>query len=57
MEFGYWTLIGIGAGVVIACFVRILLRFASNRSKHSDAGVTYKHYKVKGKYKSEPTLA
>ena len=57
MEFGYWTLIGIGAGVVIACFVRILLKSASNRHKYSDAGITYKHYKVKGKYKSEPTLA
>ena len=55
MEFGYWTLIGIGAGIVVACFVRILLRMASRRN--AGAGPTYQNYKLKGKYNTEPTLA
>jgi len=55
MEFGYWTLIGIGIGVVVTCFIRILVKVASNRNK--EAGVSYKKFKVKGKYRTEPTLA
>ncbi|MBN2157459.1 MAG: hypothetical protein JW776_15545 [Candidatus Lokiarchaeota archaeon] len=55
MEFGYWILISMTIGVVVSLFVRILLKVASNRN--TDAGVTYKKYKTKGKYKAEPTLA
>jgi MFS superfamily sulfate permease-like transporter len=55
MEVGYWTIIGVGIGVVLACFARILVKVASNRNHN--AGYTYKRYKVKGKYKTEPTLA
>ena len=46
MDFGYWTLIGIGAGVVVACFARILVRVASRRN--AGAGPTYQNYKLKG---------